>query len=144
MVTKRSWGDRPPSDSGRGSTHAISRSSRLTPMMPKRDNKPVDGARLPDSASNPAGHELWPVSTTWRSPQGTVSRAPQATGTAAARGVRLAQLPRRNPRDPLTVTVRYRGGPEGWVELRTRGATVRVPGHTDVASLVLLLNSQVS
>jgi hypothetical protein len=33
-----------------------------------------------------------------------------------------------NRREPLTLTVRYRGGPEAWVEVKARGTTYRFPG----------------
>lgn len=83
----------------------------------------------------------WPVSTTWRSIRATLPQAPQATGGSRPKAVRLLGLPRRNPRAPLSVTMKLRGGTEAWVELRARGATVRVPGHTAIAELVFLLNS---
>lgn len=38
--------------------------------------------------------------------------------------------------------VKWRGGSEAWCEIRARGTSVRVPGCTTVAELVLLLNSQ--
>jgi hypothetical protein len=58
------------------------------------------------------------------------------------KGHRWYRLPRRNPRDPLTVTVKFRGGPEGWVEIHARGDFARVPGYTTIAELVLLMNGQ--
>lgn len=97
----------------------------------------------PLSAKDVEGHTVWPVSTTWRSPSGTIARAPQATQDSRrpTGGVRFRRLPVRNPREPLGVTLIWRGGPEGWCELHARGATVRVPGHTCIAELVLLLNN---
>jgi hypothetical protein len=56
-----------------------------------------------------------------RRPQGPSDTAPKASSSA----VKSAW----NPREPLTVTVRYRGGPEAWFELRARGRTIRRPGH---------------
>lgn len=61
------------------------------------------------------------------------------TRTAAA-GLRWRGLPRRNPRDPLTCTVKLRGGAEAWVEIHARGDSTRVPGNTTIAELVLWMN----
>lgn len=91
---------------------------------------------------NPAGHTVWPVSTTWRSTADTVARAARPNSTAGPKARPIRSLRPRNPRDPLLSTLKWRGGPEGWVEVKTRGTVVRVPGHTCVAELVLLLNSQ--
>jgi hypothetical protein len=67
---------------------------------------------------------------------------PAAAGqsnSAAERRRRFA-LPRRDPKAPLSVTLQYRGGPEAWVEIRTRGAVWRYPGYVDIASVVLEIN----
>lgn len=91
---------------------------------------------------NPAGHEVYPVSTTWKVAPGTVVRAarPQRDREPKARPFR--SLARRDPRKPLMALVKWRGGTEAWCEIRARGTSVRVPGCTTVAELVLLLNSQ--
>lgn len=34
----------------------------------------------------------------------------------------------RNPREPLTIKISYRGGPECWYEIHARGAVGRFPG----------------
>lgn len=108
-------------------------------------NEPPDWGTAPplSAADFDAGNVVWPVSTTWRSRRGKITRAPQATQDRAPQAHRLARMPRRNPREPLTVVMKLRGGSEAWVEVRTRGAVVRVPGYTSVAELLLLLNSQV-
>jgi hypothetical protein len=56
-----------------------------------------------------------------RRPKGPSS----ASTKSASSSVALSAWPRR---EPLTVTVVYRGGPEAWVELRARGEVIRVPG----------------
>lgn len=38
-------------------------------------------------------------------------------------------LSARNPREPLTITVHYRGGPEAFYEIRARGRVWRRAGH---------------
>lgn len=61
--------------------------------------------------------------------------------TRSASALRLKHLSRRDPRDPLQVTVKYRGGPECWYEIKARGATVRVPGHVALHDLMLTINT---
>lgn len=51
---------------------------------------------------------------------GRKQQPPQASSSAL--------LPGWNPRDPLTITVSYRGGSEAFYELRSRGRTWRLPG----------------
>ena len=43
-----------------------------------------------------------------------------------------SKLSRWNRRDPLTITVVYRGGAEAWIQIKARGRTIRVPGHLAV------------
>jgi hypothetical protein len=38
--------------------------------------------------------------------------------------------------------VKFRGGPEAWVEVHARGDMARVPGDMPIATLVLWMNSQ--
>lgn len=35
----------------------------------------------------------------------------------------------------MTVTLKYRGGPEGWIEVRARGRIVRRPGYVALLDL---------
>lgn len=67
-------------------------------------------------------------STTWEWRQVKISRAPQATGTDGRKAGRWHSLPGWPVRRPLTLTVKYRGGPEGWVEIHSRGRVGRFPG----------------
>lgn len=112
-------------------------------MPPKEKHQADDDRPRSFRAQFSEPNTVWPVSTTWRSDRGRVARAPQATQDSRPQGVRFARLPRRDPREPLSAVVKWRGGPEGWIEVRARGAVVRVPGYTSVAELVLLLNSHV-
>ena len=61
-----------------------------------------------------------------------MSRAPQASTNSRPKGDFSHRLARRNPRDPLTITVTYRGGPECWWELKARGVTIRRPGSVSL------------
>lgn len=50
---------------------------------------------------------------------------PSSTAPKASSSRRLAPWDRRSP---LTIQVKYRGGPEAWIEIKARGETLRVPG----------------
>lgn len=69
----------------------------------------------------PSTTSEWEWAKIKRRPQGPRSAAPQASS--------LRGLARRDAREPLTVTMRYLGGQECWIELKARGRTVRRPGH---------------
>jgi len=57
-----------------------------------------------------------------------------------AEGVPMRSRPKRNPRELLSCEVKSRGGPEAWVEIRARGAILRVPGYVTIAEVVRKLN----
>jgi hypothetical protein len=46
-------------------------------------------------------------------------------------------LPYRNPRVPLAMTLKLRGGAEAWVEVHSRGRIARYPGHTALVDVLL-------
>jgi len=79
-------------------------------------------------------------STTWAWRRVKITRAPGGHTGSAAAGRSIYALPKRNPREPLTVSVVYRGGQEAWYEFRARGAVVRVPGTTCVHDLMNKIN----
>lgn len=68
-------------------------------------------------------------STTWTWKRVRITQPPQANGHASASALSIRQLSKRDRRKPLTIAVKYRGGPECWWEIRARGAVIRVPGH---------------
>lgn len=49
---------------------------------------------------------------------------------SSSRGFR--RLPRWPMRKPLSLTMKYRGGAECWVEVHSRGEIARFPGNTAV------------
>lgn len=112
-------------------------------MTKPRHLSPVPDPTPSDAPDWDPGNVIWPVSTTWRTRRGKITRAPQATQDSGGAKHRLSRMPRRDPRTPLQATLKLRGGAEAWVEIHARGAVVRVPGHTSIAELVLLLNSHV-
>lgn len=69
-----------------------------------------------------------------------ISRAPQASDTARRRRSAWWSRPERNPREPLTLTVKYRGGPECWYEIHARGCTGRFPGHVTIHDIMTVIN----
>lgn len=81
-------------------------------------------------------------STTWKWRRVKMTRAPQATGHSVPKGHRWRKLPRRDPRKPLALTIKLRGGPEGWVEVHARGDFARYPGSTCVLDILMDVNSQ--
>lgn len=101
--------------------------------------------------SNGSGQEPRPSkseqpfpSPTWKWQHVMVRRPAGGQSDSAPKGHRWRRLPRRNPRDPLTVTVKFRGGPEAWVEIHARGDLGRFPGDTTIAEVVLAINGHLS
>lgn len=66
-------------------------------------------------------------STTWEWRTVRIARPPKAAGQQPG-AARPHALSGWNPRDPLTITVKYRGGGECWYEVVSRGRTLRFPG----------------
>jgi hypothetical protein len=79
-------------------------------------------------------------STTWAWKMVRMRPGPDGQGTRPPKAGRWYALPWRNPREPLTVTLRYRGGPEAWVEVKARGAMGRFHGATSLFDVVRELN----
>jgi len=61
------------------------------------------------------------------SPEGPQGQRSQSTSKA---------LSRRSKRESLTITVKNRGGPEDWWEIRARGRVWRRPGYTALSDLL--------
>lgn len=90
---------------------------------------------FPDMAANHESNERFP-STTWEWKKVMVKRRPQGPSDTAAEGVLIPPLSRRDSRTPLTLTIRYRGGPEAWWEVKARGRTWRRPGWIALQDLM--------
>lgn len=69
-----------------------------------------------------------------------IARPPEASQDSAPKGLKWRRLPKRNPREPLQLTIKHRGGPEAWVEIHARGQVGRYPGYTAIADIVRDLN----
>jgi hypothetical protein len=57
-------------------------------------------------------------------------RPPEASVNAAKPATKWWALSRWNGRQPLTIRITYRGGPEAWYEIHSRGRVGRFPGST--------------
>lgn len=53
---------------------------------------------------------------------------------------RWFRLPPRNPREPLTIKVKFRGGPECWYEIHARGSIGRFHGATAIHDIMDEIN----
>lgn len=51
-------------------------------------------------------------------------------------------LRRRNPRDRLTILVKYRGGSEAWWLIEARGTVQAFPGHLCLHDVLSAINGQ--
>lgn len=80
-------------------------------------------------------------STTWTTVTRKIARPPKAPTSTAAEGVLPGPMSTRNRRDPLTATIRYRGGSECWYELQCRGKVYRFSGSETVHDVMELINS---
>lgn len=57
------------------------------------------------------------------------------------KGGRFFGRPPRNPREPLTISVKYRGGPECWYEIHARGCVARFPGYVSIHEIMDEINT---
>lgn len=84
--------------------------------------------------SSPSTHWEWKKVRVTEPPQGRRAQPPQASSQSP--------LSRRNARDPLTITVKYRGGAEAYWEVRARGRVFRRPGWLCIHDLMSEINGQ--
>lgn len=68
-------------------------------------------------------------STTWDWRKVRISCPAGGHQDSAPKALRWRFRPPRNPRVPLTMTVKFRGGAEAWYEIHSRGGVGRFPGH---------------
>lgn len=76
------------------------------------------------------------VSTDWEWRKVKIRRPPEATGTVSPKARRFRHLPWRDPRQPLTLTIKFRGGPECWYEVHARGSIGRWPGYMAIHDIM--------
>ena len=75
-------------------------------------------------------------STTYEWRRVKITRRTAAPSKPAPKGHRFSGLSAWRRREPLTLTVKYRGGPEGWIEVRARGRVAMYPGSLYVLDVL--------
>lgn len=66
-------------------------------------------------------------------------RPPEASKGSAPKGHRWRRRSPWDPRKPLSLTVKSRGGAECWYEVHARGDLGRVPGSTSLHDLMTMI-----
>ena len=79
-------------------------------------------------------------SATWVWRRTKIRRPPEAQGPVTAKPWRFSGLPPRSGRESALISVKYRGGPEAWYEIKARGRTVRYPGWVCLSDLMQEIN----
>jgi hypothetical protein len=82
-------------------------------------------------------------STTWEYRKVKIKALAAPHGSASPQGTPSKPLVRRDRRSPLTLSIKYRGGPEAWYEIETRGRTYRFPGSTYLHDALECINEGV-
>lgn len=79
-------------------------------------------------------------STTWV-PRVDKLRGPRPAGAARPKATsRWSKLRKRDPRTPLTLTIRYRGGGEAWYYVEGRGSAGAFPGYRSLHDVMREIN----
>jgi hypothetical protein len=68
------------------------------------------------------------ASTRWEWRQVKIGRAAGGQKAREPKARRWFHRSKRNPREPLSLTIKYRGGAECWYEVHARGEVGRFPG----------------
>ena len=71
-----------------------------------------------------------------------IRRPPEAHSGSRPKGDYWRRLPPRNGREPLKVSVKYRGGAQAWYEIHARGGVLRVTGDTALHDVMSRINNQ--
>lgn len=82
-------------------------------------------------------------STTWEWRRVKVRRPPEGHSGRSPKARRFFHLPPRDPRVPLNVSIKYRGGPEAWYEIHARGTIARYPGWVSIDEIMAEVNRRV-
>lgn len=80
-------------------------------------------------------------STTWTAKPDRMRGSRREGQQNVAAGGRWRKLRRRNPKDPLTIQVRYRGGSEAWWYVEARGSSGAFPGHMALHDVMNEINN---
>lgn len=71
-----------------------------------------------------------------------ITSPPEGRGRSGAKRLRWLSLPRRNWHLPLTLTMRYQGGPCARIEVKTRGDAWSYDGTTALIDVLYDINSR--
>lgn len=88
-------------------------------------------ARQPNERTSSTRYEWRKVKISGGAPEGPAPKA-------AAK--RWGGLSRRGSKQPLTLTVTYRGGAESWWLIQARGRSAAVPGHRALDDVMAEIN----
>jgi hypothetical protein len=90
----------------------------------------------PGKSTTPPEIELLFRSTTFAWRRVKIARPPEAMGTVRRSRSFWWGRPPLDPRKPVTLTIKLRGGPECWVEIHSRGCIGRFPGVTSIYDIL--------
>lgn len=68
-------------------------------------------------------------STTWRAEPDRMAGRPGGASRNGPKAPKFLSLRKRDPREPLSIRIRYRGGSEAWWYVEARGTAQAFPGH---------------
>lgn len=80
------------------------------------------------------------TSTRWRDAKVRISTTAGGQKEREAKPRRWWGRSHRNPRDPLSLKISYRGGAECWYEIHARGSIGRFPGHVALHDVMTEIN----
>jgi len=92
----------------------------------------------------PSGKNERSGSTTWRPTIDKLGGSPRQGPAAPKAASRWYRLTRRNARDRLTLTIRYRGGKEAWWNVEARGSSGAFPGYRSIHDVMREINEGAS
>lgn len=81
------------------------------------------------------------ASTTWIPKPDRIRRSRPEGQQDVPKARSWRSLRRRDPRDPLPVTIRYRGGSEAWWLIEARGTRQAFPGHMCIHDIMQIVNN---
>jgi hypothetical protein len=98
----------------------------------------VSGPRRPAA---PEESNASSSSTSWQWKQVKVRRPPEGHSGSQPKAGFWRRFPARNAREPLKITVKFRGGPECWYEVHARGSIGRYPGYICIHDIMSDINN---
>lgn len=97
------------------------------------------GRQAPEGGSAEGEHVF--SSTTWEYRKVKIRRPPDGHIDSRPKAGHFHGLPPRPIREPITLTVSWRGGGEAWYEVKARGRTGRFPGWLGLHDVMMAINN---